>query len=395
MEKRFKLQLIEAIVISGFTASILFHITLSRLGYDFYPCNTFLFDPNDRFNDFYTVIRASKDLNPYATPTSNYFPFTYILTYLFAFLKPILAFTVFTSCFILFFMFYIFKNVKAYSGRRETVMSVIVFSAMAYPFLFSLDRGNLENLVFIFLAAAIHYFVKQKYCTSAILLSVPIAMKLYPIVFLPLFFIKRQYKAGLLVVFSSCFLTIISMALLAGGIVQSAGGLLSCLSRFYADCVTDPFRGLQHNVSLLGFLKTIILCIDFPSALFYLYKNYFVAACLLYCMIIYFLCLNKISMWKCISLLVFSMLLLPQVSFDYKLIHIFIPLMLYINTEERLLFDVAYAWLFGLLLIPKDYYWLFHDVSIAVLINTILMIAMSLLIMYESKIMGKMGHKVP
>ena len=38
--------------------------------------------------------------------------------------------------------------------------------------------------------------------------------------------------------------------------------------------------------------------------------------------------------WKKVAILVVAMLLLPHVSADYKLIHIFLPLFLFINISE-------------------------------------------------------------
>jgi hypothetical protein len=83
------------------------------------------------------------------------------------------------------------------------------------------------------------------------------------------------------------------------------------------------------------------------------------------------------------------MLLLPHISADYKLLHVFIPLFLFVNSEARSKLDALYVSLFGLLLIPKDY-WYFsrvisdasgaHDVSIAVPVNIIILIAFTLLI---------------
>jgi hypothetical protein len=94
--------------------------------------------------------------------------------------------------------------------------------------------------------------------------------------------------------------------------------------------------------------------------------------------------------WKKVALLIFSMLLLPTISADYKLLYVFIPLFLFINKEHQSNLDILYLLLFGLLLIPKDYYFFInihsdangrHDISIAVVINILTMLIMSILIM--------------
>ena len=82
------------------------------------------------------------------------------------------------------------------------------------------------------------------------------------------------------------------------------------------------------------------------------------------------------------------MLLLPHVSFDYKLILLFVPLILFINSNQRYKSDWFYMSVYALLLIPKSYYFLPHfttnsgaqDIGIGVILNPFLMITMLIVI---------------
>jgi hypothetical protein len=87
-----------------------------------------------------------------------------------------------------------------------------------------------------------------------------------------------------------------------------------------------------------------------------------------------FIVLKEKEFWKRVSLLVFMMLLLPQVTFDYKMIHLYIALMLFLNSHKQSQHDMLYAILFGLILIPKDYLIIQPDISIAVFLNPLLML---------------------
>ena len=97
------------------------------------------------------------------------------------------------------------------------------------------------------------------------------------------------------------------------------------------------------------------------------------------------------ELWKKIMLLVSAALLLPHVSADYKLIYIFIPMYIFINLEKKSRFDLFYAVMFGLLLIPKDYYLFskivsdstYSDISIAVVLNILIILAMSSVIIVD------------
>jgi hypothetical protein len=101
--------------------------------------------------------------------------------------------------------------------------------------------------------------------------------------------------------------------------------------------------------------------------------------------------------WKKVALLTFAMLLFPHISADYKLLYVFIPLFLFINTQKNDKFYLFYIIMFGLLLIPKDYY-IFSkvisdngssDISIAVVLNILIMLAMIVGIISERLIFRK------
>jgi hypothetical protein len=87
---------------------------------------------------------------------------------------------------------------------------------------------------------------------------------------------------------------------------------------------------------------------------------------------------------------------LPQVSCDYKLIHFFIPIFLFINTKDKSKKDFAYVLLFALLLIPKNYH-LLSKIYDGVIIDPIIMLVLAALIMADG--LGRMkwsrrdGHK--
>jgi hypothetical protein len=60
--------------------------------------------------------------------------------------------------------------------------------------------------------------------------------------------------------------------------------------------------------------------------------------------------------WKKLALLVFVMNVITPTSGDYRLLNLFIPLAFFINESKSSKFDLAYLLLFGLLLIPKNYF---------------------------------------
>ena len=92
--------------------------------------------------------------------------------------------------------------------------------------------------------------------------------------------------------------------------------------------------------------------------------------------------------WKKVALLAFSMLLIPEISADYKLLHIFLPLFVFLNAPPSEKSDWFYACMFALLLIPKNYFFVASlttdagpgTYSIGAILNPLIMLAMSAVI---------------
>jgi hypothetical protein len=72
-------------------------------------------------------------------------------------------------------------------------------------------------------------------------------------------------------------------------------------------------------------------------------------------------------------------LLLPYVSGDYTLIQLYFPLVFFLNARRVSRWDVVYVALFGILLVPVDYYFMLYDISISVIIYPAALVALVLL----------------
>jgi hypothetical protein len=152
--------------------------------------------------------------------------------------------------------------------------------------------------------------------------------------------------------------------------------------------------GLGFGHSLFGIIRLFFqYCMSdfyFNNA-YALMKGYMLFSLVYISLIALYIMFVEKIFWKQIALLVFSFNLLPYVSADYKLIHLFIPLLLFINAEEKSDHDLLYIVLFGLLMIPKAYFLFpgirsdsgFADISISIIINPILMLIFSLIIIRE------------
>jgi len=102
---------------------------------------------------------------------------------------------------------------------------------------------------------------------------------------------------------------------------------------------------------------------------------------------------TKDYLWKKVALLTCLIICLTPISFDYKLILFMLPILLFINSneEESTAKNIIYALLFGLILIPKDFYYfvpgdglvLNNFTSISVIINPILIYTLTVFLFFD------------
>jgi len=247
-----------------------------------------------------------------------------------------------------------------------------------YPFLFTFDRGNFEIIVFICLFLFI-FLYKRSPAISAVFLGLAIALKGFPVILAVLLLADRKYREIAIAAVVSISLTLVSYATLTGGLVENISLHLHNL-QLYTQEYAIGNKGLSFGNSLWGGIKFISILTNSKMMSTLTYDILIVLG--LIGLGIYVVFIEK-NFWRKTALLVCALNLFPQVSGDYKLLHIFIPLFLFINQAEHEKLDWFYLIVFGLLLIPKDYYHLsaLPEASVSVLLDPLLMLALVILIM--------------
>lgn len=399
LDRTGRISLIMLIVIVGFVASVSYHYVLGTWHGLRYPYNTPLFRPEMHGTDYTDMIQLNRGLNPYLGPAaSNHYPVTNMVFYLFS--QPlgpghtmVMPVSVYSLLFALALACFGFAYLKA-DNRWEHLTRIFVFTLMTYPVLFAIDRGNIETLVLILLLFFIYFFQRRRFVVSSVFLALAIAMKVHPLFLLVLLVPDKKYKEMGFTIALSVVLTIACLLCFRGGFLANlrfvlTGANLHSASAFGGSL--DVFLGdtgiVQRGVALFTVIKVFLIETStiagvHMAKLFGWYGLAAVAAAILVAAYVIFI---EHELWKKVALLVSAMLLLPQFSADYKMIHLLIPMFLFISATERTRADAVYALLFGLLLIPKDYYLLprtmsdggVHDISIAVFLNPAMMLLMS------------------
>lgn len=402
-----KAKMLAFMVMLGFVLAVIKHYILGAYLHLSYPYNTFLFTPDDRFNDFFNMLRVCKDNNPYLTSywlKSVYFPVANTFFYLFGLIRnEWLSIGVYTCAFLAVYLNYIKKKLFALSSL-DSIRDFIIIGFLTYPVLFSLDRANLDMYIFLLILGFVLFFQKGRFVLAALFLSMAIAMKLYPAVFIFLFFKEKKYKEIVITIAATLCITVLSLMSYQGGFVENLQGMQSVLQGFNQSY--SGAAGLQHNVSYYGVLKLVTVGYYYVAQGIHdgatasvlanevLKIPYMFLVLLLFAFIVFHVLKYEQTLWKNVYLLSAAMILFPQVSFDYKLIHILIPIILFLQDESWTPFSKGYLVLFGIMLIPNNYLYIKGDISIAVIVYPIIMTTLAILVIlermiYQSKAISK------
>jgi hypothetical protein len=383
MNKKNKLKVLFEIIflgfILGFSYSLFFFVNKSGP-----PKDSFLFSSGNNFGDLILPMLNIKNLVYYTPLATLIYLFFNIIgqNYSILFFLIFSISSYYSICMKEFIPKNIFQNIQ--------VISIIFLS---YPILFTLDRSNMEIFIFFLLYVFIQLYKNKKFNLAAIVLSLAVSLKIFPIVFASLFLSKKHIKPLLLTFVSTFLISGLSFLLLLPTYKSSSILLLKYLD-FYRDyhyMYEIGNTGLFFSHSLFGLIKVInFYFFTRPNETFSnLLPNIFILAqaysgLMLTISLTTFAYLKFIEkeLWKKITLLVILIDLFALVSADYKLIHFLLPLFLFINVKNKNKTDIIYIILFGLLLIPKNYFILrkLPVISLALIANPIILLLLMLLI---------------
>ena len=379
MDKAKKLQILTLIIVVGFTCSVIFHNLNEGLGRG-YPYNTFLFTPQDRFNDFFNPLRGSADLDPYNPARidyiGGYFPFGYMVAFLLSVIHPRgIALVLFLFAFLAYLWLYLSNSLfQTIRVSAQKGLNLFALTLMTYPVLFVLDRANFDIIVFGLLSLSVIALQRDKGYLGAVLLGTAIAMKGYPAALLALFVIDRRYKESIAAGLVVLLLTVASLALFKGSFMVEVHKMLVSFARAssiaFGSGSLIRFNSSLYTVllfALSGRWAGAATSITFNAA-------YLLVAGITFLGVCYVLFRNRPPTWITLTLLMTLLILLPQSSGDYRLVMLYIPLVAFLNSNEQLSADRSVIVVFALLLIPKAYYVLRDDVNIGLLLNPLLLV---------------------
>jgi hypothetical protein len=211
------------------------------------------------------------------------------------------------------------------------VRFVLLTLLFAWPVWFCLKQGNFEFLIFGFIAAGVYAFWHRNPYLAAFCFAVAGSMKIYPLIFLGLLLAARRYRAFFLGLATTAGILLLSLWLECPDIAVSWHGMTAGLAAFFSAYVTHyqiAQCGLDH--SLFGLVKLGLAAsghmdwMNNVARMGHLAYAY-LAVVALSGLTLWIIRIRHLPPVNQVLALTVAAIMLPPVSFEYTLMHLYIP----------------------------------------------------------------------
>lgn len=351
-----------------------------------YPRNTFLVLPLIRFTDFFGIVHNA-GLNPYfSSLPSAQFPFLNFVAFLFSLFPDEVAFGLFMLLSALPVFLLIRKTVRS----ESSTLYALILTLGAYPMLLIWDRGNFEGLVFSALLMTIWWLQSGKYRWASVMLGLAIAFKAFPLVFLYLFWRKKLYREIAVCLGVTLLATILPLMVFEGGFFKNILFLIH--GQNFAQPAVEAILFnpdlSQRGVTLYSFFKVCMIYLNVKVDLRHFLRLYLIGGFISFAGLWFFILRKTADLFSQASLLIIAVILLPQLSADYKLVHVLTIFLLFLGHRWPAKSEALMLAATAVLLIPKPYGYLYklisdagtNDLTISMFMNPLLLMFMGILI---------------
>lgn len=349
-----QIRLIGLMVLLTTPVAFIYHAAMHAMFPGTFSLPTFLFIPNVRFTDFYEPYLDARLYGPPSNTNTVYSPLVHVFMTALTHIPDFVALTLVMAVFGASLALLIWHGVTARVGsRRLRWVYVLIFCFLSYPVLFLVDRANLEMLVFALLAAFVWLYYWRGSRWAFLPLSLAIAAKYYAVVLLVVLVAERRWRQLALCVAAAVAAEALATVALSAVSGFSVFQVIANTRYTLAHHQQIGIAGVWFSHNLVGAFALIDRMtgyglqsiVGFQLALHILELGIFVVVVI--CCVAY-----DMPAWKRLAALVICMLVLPQESHDYTMIHLFLPLALIGRDGLRCPHKRIIAVLFGLALVP-------------------------------------------
>ena len=348
-----------ATVLVGFVLNYtvdLFHTQHGLSAY--FPRNTWLQLPALRFSDFLEVNGVFRSLRPYGNQGGSYPPFGYWLVAPFVWMREYAGLFVFLAVAVGFITWWAWQRFTPGLFTWERC-AVVAMTLVSYPVVFALDRANVDLYVFILVALGITAFTRRRNGLAACLLGLATGAKIVPGLFLLVFLRGKRVRYFLLGLLVAAGVNAVALAGFRGQPVANIHGFQSGLALY--DSQNDGgINATLGNTSIAGFAQGVGYALNADTGakdVRLAIKPYLTPLLLLGSVLLaWYLARRERTLWRGITLITVAFLLLPDVSYEYRLLFLLVPLSLFLLERRLTTEPCASRVSSGLLLAPRVYF---------------------------------------
>ena len=274
---------------------------------------------------------------------------------------------------------------RGYSVRASLLLTGIAL-VCSYPLWFEFEQANMEIVTFLLVATGTGAFLSRRGYTAATLFGVAASAKIFPLIYLGLFLARRDFRRMAWMLAVAALTTIAGLWALCPNLSVAWTGVAVGLATFQAGWVVQvrPIL-LTCDHSILALVKLMF----YGMARTRLEDPHFVqrlsSGCLAFgaiggC-ILYFAVIRKLPIVNQILCLVVCSVLLPPVSFDYTLLHLYVPwaMLVLIAAEANALPGLTGAFLCFAILFAPETEFIHHGQSLGGQLKAVTLIVLLLI----------------
>ena len=214
------------------------------------------------------------------------------------------------------------------SSRALTSRYLVCLSAFSFPLLFLAERGNIELLVWIALTLAVWLCLRGRAFASAVIIGCAASVKLYPIFLLGLFVSRRRadWRAVGTGVLAAVLATAVAVGYAGPTFSGAMDGFVNGVAKFNHQHAEAPRRSeAVFDHSLFSPVKIAYLGThDSPQQ----WTTIYFAVAGLLALAVFWFRVRDLPLLNRLVFLSAAMILLPPVSYEYTVVHLYLPLLL-------------------------------------------------------------------
>lgn len=227
-------------------------------------------------------------------------------------------------------MLFLWQRAMVRKGQRSRSASTFVLGSyfLSFAFWFEFAQGNIEWVVWAVLSLGLWAFCGRHWKSAAVFIGIAGSMKIFPIIFLGLFIPLRRYGDVVLTLVSAVVFTVVGLWLVCPDIPYSWHQTVLALTSFEHQYVANirPLEvGFDHSLfSLLKLSLTTLFHVRGSQASVGIYLVVVAFGGIL----LFFVRIRHLPLTNQVLSLAIAAILLPPVSYDYTLLHLYPGLVL-------------------------------------------------------------------